>query len=994
MNGKHFFAIFLLAGCLSSGAQIIAPNNTGDIFRAEAMLVDDNFIGSLDQLALIDPSFLSPAEAERREWIKCLSMIHVNVDEAADLISKFIAKYGASENRFKAAMMLGDCFLNESPAKALDIYNNVDPATLTDGQQAELAYHKGYALLQLGNLDLAKIEFYKIDSSSLWGRRAAFYLGYIAYTDHDYLTAKNFLERANRSSLPGSMADYYLAQIYYAEGDYQKSFDMAQAAMRRNGISPQYIAEATRVAGESAFRLGDTKEAVRLLRQYVDSTKSPERSALYILGVYDFNSGKTKEAVDELRLTTDADDEMAQSAYLYIGQALMACGEQDAAILAFEKALKMEYNLEVQELAFYNYAVAKFAGARVPFGSSVATFEEFLTRYPNSRYAPDVQEYIVEGYLTDGNYDAALASINRMGNPSPKVMDAKQKVLYALGSKSLATGDTNRAVSYLRDALAVPANDKATAAQIALNLGDALARNGNHKQAVEQFNRYLAAAPSNDVNRNTAVYDLAYSYFALNDYANAAKFFGQLADIKKGDFQSPTLQADIHNRIADSKLFLGDYAAANTEYLNAYKIQPSAGDYPLFQMAVIQGYERKHKEKISTLNQMLEEFPTSSLVPDALLETTESYIQLGDNASAIATYRRLVAEYPSTEQGRRGYLQMGLTLLNSGKRAEAIEAYKDVVTLYPSSEEARMAVDELKRLSADDGSLAEFAQWLSSVEGAPQLDIAEADRLTFEAAEKAWITEQNISRLQSYINDYPSGSFRVRALGYLIDNASAKGAHGDVIAFAGEIVERYPDSSQAQNALFAKAAAEEALGFTADALASWEALEQRASSPQVLNAARAGIMRTARDKADYPRAIAAADALLASSALGSEMRTEVEFTRAFSMSQSGRQSEAAEVWGRLASNPNDLYGAKSAFYLAEYHFDAGNNDLARRQVESLIDSGTPHSYWLARGFILLSDIYAREGKDFEAREYLKSLRENYPGTEPDIFRMIDERLEK
>ncbi|MBP2691920.1 MAG: hypothetical protein J6B44_08890, partial [Muribaculaceae bacterium] len=67
-------------------------------------------------------------------------------------------------------------------------------------------------------------------------------------------------------------------------------------------------------------------------------------------------------------------------------------------------------------------------------------------------------------------------------------------------------------------------------------------------------------------------------------------------------------------------------------------------------------------------------------------------------------------------------------------------------------------------------------------------------------------------------------------------------------------------------------------------------------------------------------------------------------------------------------------------------------DKAKDTVEKLTASGTPHSYWLARGFILLSDIYASQGKQFEAREYLNALRENYPGNESDIFMMIDSRL--
>ena len=63
-------------------------------------------------------------------------------------------------------------------------------------------------------------------------------------------------------------------------------------------------------------------------------------------------------------------------------------------------------------------------------------------------------------------------------------------------------------------------------------------------------------------------------------------------------------------------------------------------------------------------------------------------------------------------------------------------------------------------------------------------------------------------------------------------------------------------------------------------------------------------------------------------------------------------------------------------------------------AESLINSHPPHAYWLARTYILYSDILRAQGMDFEADEYLKVLRANYPGTENDIFLMIDKRLPK
>ena len=161
----------------------------------------------------------------------------------------------------------------------------------------------------------------------------------------------------------------------------------------------------------------------------------------------------------------------------------------------------------------------------------------------------------------------------------------------------------------------------------------------------------------------------------------------------------------------------------------------------------------------------------------------------------------------------------------------------------------------------------------------------------------------------------------------------------------------------------------------------------------MLRDARLGMMRTAMDLSKYAEAVAAADKLLASTAANSPAdMAEVKFTRAMANDRLGNHDEAYADWTALAANPSDLYGAKSAYYMGQSLFDRGQTAKAKTVADALISSDTPHSYWLARGFVLYSDILRKEGNEFEANEYLKSLRSNYPGTEADIFQMIDSRL--
>ena len=993
MKRLSLIAAVAAASALAAPAQINSSDSQGYMARGLEMLAAGNYTGAVDQLGHADRATLTAEQREQADWALAQAAFGTGGASALPQFRFFLATYPESLLRQQALMRVADCLFTRNYAEALKAYEAVDGAALPLDLREDLDYRTAYCLLMTAQLDAADARFAALAGTKRYGAAARFYRGYIAYARGNYAEAEQYFAKADTSSAPGNMAEYYLAQIYYRTGRYDRALSAARSLLTRRGAPAEMAAEAQRIAGESLYQLDRGSEAIPYLRKYVAATGEPLPSALYILGLAEYAEADYDAAVAHLQAATSADDAMAQSAYLYIGQALMHSGDPQAALLAFDKAKGMNHDADVQEAAFYNYAVARMQGGRVPFGSSVATFEEFLRRYPDSRRAADVQEYIVTGYLTDNDYEHALASIERMSRPSERVLSAKQKILYTLGSRTLAAGDAAQAAALLRkaDALASRA-DAATARETRLALGEALYQTGDYDGAAAALLDYVRRAPASEPNMAVARYDLGYTRFAQKRYDDAATNFRHVTE-RPGSL-APEAIADAYNRLGDTRYYASDFDDAEKYYDKAYATYPAAGDYALFQKGVMQGYRRNHKAKISTLAQMRERFPSSSLVPDAQLETTESQIQLGDNAGAVATYRRLVADYAGTTQGRRGHLQMAQTILNTGSRAEAIDTYKDIIRAYPTSTEAAEAAEALKRISADDGTLADYMGFISSVDGAPKMDVAEADRLSYESAEKALVTQGRSDRMEAYLAQYPDGAFRPQALEYMMDHYAQQGREADALRCAGEIIESYPDRPAAEAALAMTAEADYAAGRGESALRAWRELEQKASNAARLNAARLGIMRVGRDIADYKLVLQAADALLASSTLGSERRTEATFSKALALDGLGRTAEARTLWDEAAANTDELYGAKAAYALAQSYFDSGDTARARKQAEALTGSGTPHAYWLARGFILLSDVYASEGKNFEAREYLNALRSNYPGNETDIFDMIDTRLAK
>jgi len=988
---KLLFAILAGGSALAASPALSAGINGSDaggyIRRAEAMKADGNIAGCLDQIGRAVELPMSPVQEETALYIRAAATLHSSKPAARILIREWLERYPASALRHDAMMDLAESYYPADCAKALEVLDKIDYDNLSGARRDRFCYQRGYCLVMLGKVADAEPSFIEAArGTGEYASAAKFFLGYIAYTRQDYSKAESILASVDKSSMPGAMADYYLSQIYYLRTDYSRALATAKSLLRRSDVEPQFSSEANRIAGESEYALGNLSAAVPYLAKYARATENPQPSALYILGVDAYEKADYTQALDYLAPAAEQETPYGQDANNLIGQIRLKDGDYDGAILAFDRAINMGFDPVVQENAYYNYAVASLKGGKVPFGSAVTTFEDFLSRFPKSRHAPKVQEYIISSFITDNNYEAALRSINAMRSPSEATLKAKQQVLYTLGARAMAAGATDRAIDYLTQADRLASSDPRIAAETALLLGEAYFRTRQYDKSASNLLRYTSSGYT--ANRALARYDLGYTRFAQKKYADAAVDFQRAIDAGIDDAILP----DAYSRLADCAYYAKDFDQAASLYDRAYELNPAAGDYPLFQKALMKGYLRKHQEKIDLLDDLRQRFPSSALIPDALLETTEGYIQLGQNDRAIDTYRILTSQYPATAQGRRGWLQMAMTLLNSGRKDEAVDAYRQVITLYPTSEEASQAADELKRLYAADGRLADYARFIESVDGAPALDPSEADQLSFDAAEKAFIVDGKTSLLDSYLIDFPDGAARAKALSYLAEAAFEANDFESAYTYAAELSDRYPDSSLAQDALFIKATVEEHQGKGNVALRSWQQLAQRASSPAMLNSARMGMMRVARDLGMDDDVIAAADAVIASSTAGAEDKNEAIFSRGLALDRKGDTAEARRAWESIASQTADLYGIRSAFAAAQSLFDAGDLDEAEKRAELITAADSPHNYWKARAFILLADIYTKRGDDFKARQYLKAVRNNYPGTETDIFMMIDQRL--
>ncbi len=980
-----------LASIAAAATLVASAQSTSEALLQQSgtLAAQHNFAGALDALRFIDQSALSSENTADYDYLRAYYLFRCgDYYSALEAFSSFLERYPAAGRRGEALKGRADCLMALGRyADASQAYSAIAQGSLPPALWAESCLSAGAAALASGDPELAQTRLSEAAKYPTTAAEALFTLGAIAFNRGDYAEAKQYFTKSAANS---PEAEFYLVAIDFAEGDFSNAARSARRLLGKSDTTSPRAPELNRIAGESLFNLGQRSEAIPYLKNYLSATPTDIAmpSALYIAGVDAFEKGDYALALDYLgEVTSRGSGALRQSAYLFAGQSLLATGDKSAAIIAFDKAARTDDDPAVREAAFYNYAAAKFAGAGVPFGSTSEVFEKFLSLYPNGPYSDRVGAYLASGYMADNNYSSALRRLDAISEPSPEISAARQRTLLALALEATATGDYSSADSYLTRAESLSKSSPSLANEVDLARADLLYRQGHHAKAAEKYRSYLHRAPRTASNRPTAIYGLAYSLYNSGDAEGAASWFSQAVDRMPG---APA-KADVLNRLGDIAFSKGNFSEAEGYYTRAFEQSPSTGDYALLASARMKGLQRDYEGKLDALELFTRSFASSVLMPEALLETTQAQISLGRNADAVATYRRLIADYPLTAQGRRGYLQLAMTLLDMGRTDDAVEAYRSVISLYPTSSEAAQASALLKNLYADAGNAHEYLSFINSVENAPQIDPKEAEDLQYKSALNVFRSKGETAALEKFAHENPASANAPEALRIVLDKAIADGNGSSVATLSSYILERYPDSTAAEHALLAQARATSSAGKLPEALELYRRLADKASDLATATEARLGLMRTARDMGEHDLAGTTADAILASSA-GAAVLSEARFTKASALAASGDTERAISIWLVMAQSPADLYGARSAFEAADALLEEGNDAKALATAQKFVNSGSPHRYWVARTFILISDIYSGQGKDFEAREYLEALKENYPGTEADIFMMIETRL--
>lgn len=973
--------------------QFDAPNRL--FVEGKELFSLKNYSGCIDKLEAYKQHSTDADLIQEADYMLVYSAYEQGRPNAVELLKDYLDVYPASRYADEVNFLIGSAHFGQGEyQKAIFWFNESNIDMLSPEQQEAYCFRLAYSLLQIGDMEKARGYFARIEQIGTKYREAStYYVAYIDYATGKYNNA--LVEFTRLKDLPDykERSLYYITQIYFIQNKYEKVISEGKELLASYPDS-ENNSEVYRIMGNAYYHLGNEDQAINMLSKYVSSTDSPLRGDLYILGVCYYNKGNYSSAVNALGRTVRENDALSQNAYLYLGQSYLKLKDKNNARMAFEAAATSSFDKQVKEAAMYNYALLIHETAFTGFGESVTIFEDFLNDFPNSKYADKVNDYLVEVYLTTKNYQAALNSIDKIKHPSTKILEAKQDILFQLGTQAFTNMELDKAVDLFSRAISLGAYNLESRNDAYFWRGESYYRQGEYNKAISDYRTYL----NNTRQRNTdmyalAHYNLGYSYFKLKEYGEALNRFRQYVNLESNQ-QTPAY-ADAYNRIGDCLFHNRQFAMAEENYTRAAQLQPSAGDYSVYQKGFLLGLQKDYKGKISVMDRLIREFPESQYVDDALFEKGRSYVLLDNNQAAAASFEQLMRDFPQSSLARKAGVQLGLIYFNDNQPEKAADAYKSVISNYPGSEEAKVALQDLKSVYIELNDINSFAAYANSLGGNVRFEVSEQDSLTYLAAEKLFMRGDNEGArrsLTNYLQTFPQGAFSSNANFYLASIAFAKKDLEEAKRLFSLVLES-GDTKFREESWARKAEIEYLDKDYAAAMESFKHLQAVAENPENKEAAKLGLMRCAELIGQPQEALLAANDLLKEPKLSPEIMSEAHYVRAKAYISLKQENKALADLKEISKDTRTIHGAEAKYLLAQLYYDNKDDKNAETVLMNFIENGTPHQYWLARGFILLADIYIRQGDDFQARQYLTSLQNNYKGDD-EIAAMIEDRLGK
>ena len=929
-------------------------------------------------------------------FVQAASAFRLNHKDAERLLHAYIADFPLDDNLSRAYLYAGILSVNQGQYdQAAKLLTQCDLNTLSENDLEDYCYTMANTRLQQENWAAADTFFtILIGRERSYLTEATYYKAYICYQEDEWDEALKGFEKVKNLKPYRETAPFFIMQIYLNQARYQDVLTLAREEEQKEMDTP-HRNELLRMQGCAAYELTDYQSAKRYYETFLKTAADFPVADAYRIGMLYFMDRDWEHAVEFLSEATAGSEAIAQNATYHLGICYLSMGNEEMARMSFERASLEDFDPSAKEGALFNYALLCYKTSFSPFNEQINAFERILKEFPESRYADRIYGYLADAFLSGNNYAKALSFINRIITPSPELQRTRVKLLFLLGVDDFNDGVYPGALEYFNASVKAATALKEDSPETYFWRGETLYRMNRLKEARNDFNRFLSSKQANQFKAwPLAHYDMGYCCFNLGDYDQAEAWFKKYTDMES--VRSDATYADALNRLGDCCFQTRRYTQAADWYLQTDRLTPSGNDYAVLRRAFCLGLQKQYNEKAQLLETFSERFPASELADDARYEEGQAYLALGEKTKAIASLEKLIKDYPNSPLSRKASIQTALTYYQIGETDKAVAAYRQVISRYPGSEEATTALNDLKSVCVATNRVQEYLDYVAALGTGYTIQVEEQDSLLYSAAERLMMDGKQTEAAQAfkhYLSQYPEGHYAPDANYHCGSLLNALGFKDEAVGYLKAVL---PLSGNPYIVPSLTILSENAYrdGQYTEALAYYRQLVPLAAERELRIGAKTGVMRCLALLGQTESLLDAANALLQEKNLSPEVAREARYHKVMSLIQADRTDEAVKDLEILSKESQTPYGAEARYRLAQYRFDKGENEKAISLANAFLHDGTPQAYWLARTFILLADVYMRQGDDFQAKQYLLSLKENYGPADDDIAALIAARLKK
>jgi len=897
--------------------------------------------------------------------------IRLNQLGADRLMEDFVANYPTSTKRNSAFLDVADYYFETGKYPyALKWYKKVDQGVLSRKEKERFNFNTGYALFSGKNSREAERYFNKVITSEQYGSQAKYYLGYIAYQNDDYEEANERFDQITDQDALEEKLSYFQADMNFKLGNFEKAIDLAKKQLPKS--DRREISELNKIIGESYFNLQQYAQAIPYLEKYKGRRGRWSNTDYYLLGYSYYKQGDFANAIQQFNKIIGGTNSVSQNAYYHLAECYLKLDKKQEALNAFRNASEMDFSAEIRKDAFLNYARLSYEIGNA-YEPVPTVLSQYLKEYPRDEYESEIQELLVDSYITSRNFEGALELLEEHKSFASKT--TYQKVAFYRAVEQFIETAYSEALENFKKSLSngEDENFKARALYWKAETEYLLNKYDDALISFVQFQQNQRAATLEE-NKNLN-YNLAYTYFKLKDYSNAIAYFTKFSMSTTDDTDRLN---DAYLRLGDSHFVTRQYWPAIESYNKSLALNGAERDYATFQKALSYGFVDRSAKKVEELNSFVSAFPKSPLRDDALFELGNSYIKADNITSGLASYDRLIGEYSKSVLVPRALLRQGLVHYNANRNEQALAKFKTVARDFAGSQEAIQAVATAKLIYVDLGRVDEYATWVRGLDFVEVTD-AELDKATFDSAEKQRVegnTTAAIKGFKNYIDEFPNGvhalaaNFNLAQLYFGQDKREEALPYYQYVADIGASEYREQALTRVCEIYVGKKSYTLAIPFL-------ERLENTAEIQQNRTFAQSNLMKGYYGEKNYSKTIDYAEKVLAAPKIDNRIKSDAQVMIARSAIQTNDPQRAESAYKEVQKIAVGELAAEAWYYDAYFKNNAQEYEASNAAVQKLAKDFSGYKEWAGKGLIIMAKNFYALGDSFQATYILDSVIANF-----------------